>query len=120
MGTQGIVSVTVHGFPLVKAVVGCNGMRAHDFARIIERQELDSLEAIYDAALRADFGCEDCLVVQTSDDVRPLCAYEDMSEGVAQRYIENFLNPTFNPRWKKGTAAHIVTVEATWLTRSKP
>lgn len=104
--TNGIVSVTKKGKVILKAIAGCNGDNARKLADEIRSKNMATASEIYDAAQKVDFGCDDCLVVMTKEDV----IYDRTGE-LHQRYLETFANPSFNPRWKNGTAEYVEIVE---------
>ncbi len=112
--TQGIVSVVNKaGSTLRKIIVGDNGMNAEDLAKAIGRATRPlSAEHLYAMALEADFGCEDCLVVQD----RERDFHGPVIEELPAVYREKFDDPRWNPRWRHGTADHTVVVEVDWAS----
>lgn len=106
--TQGLVSLTdPHGTTLAKIVVGDNGMNAQSFADAIPRDRLLSAFELYRLALRHNFGCRDCLIVQTRHGQHH---DTELIEEVPESYREHFGDPRWNPRWRHGTAEYTVVV----------
>lgn len=108
MGTNAVVSVVRNGKTVVKAVTGCDGQSASDLAKLIaQRRRTDAL-GVLAAAKEVSFGCEDCLVVMDKHEIYAKDA-EDLMGGL---YYTKFDDPEFNPRWDRGTAAYVFTVNA--------
>ncbi len=108
MATQGMVClVTEKKEVLIKAITGCNGMRAKRLQKKIIDECLSTREAIYKAALEVHFGCPNCLVVMDSIGITK------MFEGdVDSLYRETFKQANFNPRWSCGVTEHFEMVTA--------
>lgn len=105
MGTQGVVSVVKNGETKVKVVVGCEGYNADGLAERIKAEGLQSIHEIYEAARVQPFGCIDCLVVMDKETALP------DEEDLFGLYRDKFGDPEFNPRWRHGTAAHVVVIQ---------
>lgn len=107
MATQGIVSVVVDGETRVKAVAGSDGYNASLLAAEIRRNHLTTPEAVLEAAKRVNFGGACDLVVQGPNG-NLFEGHEDLSDLYLNPEI--FRNPTFNPRWKHGTADYVEVI----------
>lgn len=104
--TNGIVSMVKGGQVVIKAVCGCDGYNAPALAHLLKQEsEVPELEAVHRLALDVGFGCEDCLVVQGTD--RNLFLGED---DLSPLYREKFGDPSFNPRWERGTCGNVEVV----------
>lgn len=111
MGTQAVVSVVKNGNTLIKCVTGCNGHRAGKLAKVIAERHLQTVESVHDVAASVHYGCSDCTITQ--DKKRMLGA--DVEDLVDSLYVSKFADPTFNPRWERGIAAYVFTIDAdTW------
>jgi hypothetical protein len=109
MSTQAVISIVKDKKVLFKCVAGCNGMEAAKTVKAIKNipeSEL-TLESIYKACLKTNFGCKECLVVQSQ--VSYLCS--DMDDGLSKLYNEKFSDPKFNPRWKLGIASYVKIIK---------
>ena len=104
MATQGVISIVKNDKTLYKCVVGCNGMNASKTAEIIREQKPKNIKEVYSICSDNDFGCKDCLVVQSADNHLP----EDIELG--ELYYTEFEDSTFNPRWRHGTASRVEVV----------
>lgn len=105
MGTQAVVSVVSNGETIAKAVAGCDGQNAPKLAEAIAEGRLVRARAIFDAARKVGFGCEQCLAVLDSVGV----AYEG-EEQLPQAYRATFDDPRWNPRWDSGLAEHVLVI----------
>jgi len=111
MATQGIVSI-VNGEKVVfKCVAGCNGMTATETANKLKALTNPTLDEVYDVCLENDFGCDDCLVVQSETEHK-----DRDGEGLSQLYTDKFNDAEFNPRWESGIASHVEVIEHTQNT----
>ena len=110
MSTQGLVTVKSGDKVLIKVVAGCDGMNARKLANRLKKAWPVSIQEAYKMALETKFGDEACLVVITdSEAIFEGEPYEDKELGFL--YRETFQQPRFNPRWKLGTADHIVVID---------
>lgn len=107
MATQGVVSVLSGGRVLMKLVAGIDGDLAQEVATELEACWPLTVDEAYDLALNIGFGFEYSLVVQTEEGIR----HCDGDGRLKDRYYETFQDPRFNPRWRRGTADHVVVVE---------
>ncbi|MFH1367239.1 MAG: hypothetical protein ABIH38_04640 [Patescibacteria group bacterium] len=105
MATQGLVTVVHAGKVVMKIVVGSNGMKAQTLAKRVKNAWPVSAEKAYEIAVETGFGCQNCRVVITP--TRTLF-YGD--GGLRPLYRKTFQQPCFNPRWKYGTADHIIVI----------
>ena len=103
MTTQAVISLVKNDHVSVKIVCGCNGYSAEKLVKIIIDNNIDKIQDIYDVALENKFGCRDCLVVMDNENI----IFDD-GEDPGSLYRETFDKPSFNPRWKNGTADYIV------------
>ena len=103
MTTQAVISIVKNDQTFIKIICGCDGYNAKKLAEIIKDKRLEKIEDIYIVALENNFGCKDCLVVMSKEDV-----IFSGSEGLGPLYSETFDNPSFNPRWKHGTADEVI------------
>lgn len=110
MTTQAIISIMKNGHTFIKVVCGCNGYSAEKLAKIIEDNRLENIKDIYKEALENKFGCEECLVVMNSDDI-VFKEGEELEPSFVESYRKTFDNPSFNPRWKNGTADYIIVLK---------
>jgi hypothetical protein len=100
MATQGVVSlVDASGKPYLKAVAGCGGNYAQALLDELRLHEFTHIGDVYAAALRAHFGCKDCLVVMNR--VTSLYEFEGPLPPI---WRDTFNAPSWNPRWKYGSA----------------
>jgi hypothetical protein len=107
MATQGLVTVRRKGKVALKIVAGCNGMQAAMLARKLRaKKEVPTLKEAYDLAVSTKFGSGECLVV-----INETGELYKGDEEVGPLYRETFDQPRFNPRWKQGTADHIILVD---------
>jgi hypothetical protein len=108
MATQGIISIVQDDKVLFKLVAGCNGMTAEKTANAIRKMKHEDMNVVslYDIGMKHDFGCKDCLVVQSEMTYK---AAED--EELSKLYFEKFQNAEFNPRWECGIASHVEIVK---------
>jgi hypothetical protein len=92
--TNGVVSVLVGGKVALKVVCGCNGNYAYALAHLLKVEpEVPPADIVRGFAEAVDFGCKDCLVIQTPE--------EDLfHEELDPRYRETFSDPEANPRWR--------------------
>ncbi|MBE3084617.1 MAG: (2Fe-2S)-binding protein [Bacteroidetes bacterium] len=107
MSTNGILSITKNGQTIIKVVCGCDGMDIPELAKAIKKKKLITAEDIYNLA-RKHVGCEKCLVVQDAEG--NFFGLEE--DDLPKLYKEKFLDPKFNPRWERGTAAYTEIIES--------
>lgn len=107
MATQGIISIVKNGNVVFKCVAGCNGMTAKKTADALKELKNPTLEAIYDVCVANDFGCDECIAVQSASEIRTI----NGTEAGAGFYAKNFSDAKFNPRWECGLADYIEVVE---------
>jgi hypothetical protein len=93
MSTNGVVIITdgdnnIHA----KVIAGCNGFAARELARVLVGSGANTLQAIYDLAHFADFGCRGCLVVMSATEAVKL--FED---DIPQRYWDSYWYADVNP-----------------------
>jgi len=109
MGTQGLVSVVKDNEVQLKIIVGTDGYNAAPLAKWLRANPDAQPREIYDRALDIGFGSKHSLVVQFG----PNESIADEGIGdLSPLYIEKFSDPKFNPRWRYGTADHVVIVDA--------
>lgn len=106
MATQGIVTVRKGGRVIVKVIAGCDGYNARKLARRLRRMTSFTAEEVYDTARAAGFGSNCCRVVMT-----PHATRFEGGGRLHPRYRKTFTRAHFNPRWKHGTADHVVVVD---------
>lgn len=106
MATQAIISIVKNGHTFIKIICGCNGYNAEKLAKIIKDNRFDKIHDIYKVALENKFGCRDCLVVMDDNDI----IFKD-DVYVGSLYRETFDDPSFNPRWKLGTAENVIILK---------
>lgn len=116
MGTQGLVTVMRGNNVILKFICGCDGYNAKKLASGLKGFvttvynlehfiDLEVIETLRELALGNDFGCRECLVVMNKDVAYP----ED--EELSPLYRNTFDNPSFNPRWERGTVEYLEIVE---------
>ena len=105
MATNGVISIVKDGKVQFKCVAGCNGMEARKTADVLRHLKNPTIDQVYKICIDNDFGCEDCTVVQSETEHRCHPDYQD--EELSSLYKEKFNTPDFNPRWERGTAAHM-------------
>lgn len=105
MTTQAVISLVKKGHMFIKIICGCNGGHALKLVKIIKDNKLDNIQDIYNLALEYKFGCKDCLVVMNKDNI-----IFKGDEDIGPLYIETFDDPSFNPRWKNGTADYVFII----------
>lgn len=113
MATQGIVSILdADGKMLFKAIAGSDGYNALKLVEWVKAQSrVLTIEDVYEAAKRVQFGGQDDLVVQ--DSTGSLCFHGDGGpDGLGGLYRDRvkFYVPHFNPRWERGTADYVEIV----------
>ncbi len=81
-----------------------HGYNSEKLVKILKEDQLDNIKDIYIMALESGLGCKECLVVMDREN-----AIFEGDENMSPLYRETFDDPSFNPRWKRGTA-DIVTV----------
>lgn len=106
MATQGLITVKSGDTVLMKVVVGCDGYNAQKVADGLKTAWPVSEEQAHQIAEEMNFGCIRCLVVMTEAKT-----IFNGDEKLHSRYQEKFPVPDFNPRWKRGSADHVVIVE---------
>lgn len=90
---------------VAKIICGCNGYKAPSVASVVtDRPRLDAV-GLYDVASKVGFGCEECLVAISEDEI----VYRGNGE-VTSLYRETFNLPYFNPRWIRGDGARVAFV----------
>ncbi len=105
--TNGIVSVIENGTMRLKIIAGCSGYNADNLAHLLKIEcEVPSMETAYSFAEAVDFGCKDCLVVQS-----PTGHIFKGADELGPLYREHFHDPQFNPRWERGNCGHLAIVE---------
>lgn len=106
MVTQAVISLVKKGHTFIKVVCGCNGYNAEKLLKIIEDKRLDKIRPIYKMAIQNNIGCKECLVVMDDSDI-----IFKGSGSIDPLYRETFDNPSFNPRWKNGTAEYTAVLK---------
>jgi NAD(P)H-nitrite reductase large subunit len=106
MATQAVISLVKKDHTFIKIVCGCNGYNAEKLVKIIEDKQLDKIRHIYNAAIENNIGCKECLVVMDDNDI-----IFKGNDDVDPLYRETFDNPSFNPRWKNGTAEYVIVIK---------
>lgn len=106
MATQGLVTVRRKGRVIMKVIAGCEGFNARKLAGRLRRTTSFTLDAIYEKARAVGFGCADCQVTMTRRSTR----FEGDGR-LSPRYRRTFGYTRFNPRWRHGTADHVVVVD---------
>lgn len=107
MATQGIISIVKENKVIFKCVAGCNGMTATKTANELKKLKEPTLEQVYDICLKNDFGCKDCLIVQSENTYKGADDEDELSE----LYKTKFQDAQFNPRWESGIASHVEVIE---------
>ncbi len=106
--TQGHVTVLKDGKVVMKIISGNDGMNAKNVAKKIKKlRRVPRLKEAYNLASRLGFGSPDRLVVMGE---KRSWKNNDVIGRLHRRYRRTFHQPRFNPRWKYGTADHIVIV----------
>lgn len=116
MTTQAVISLVKKGHTFIKIICGCNGGNALRLVKLISVNKIDTIQDIYNHALKIKFGCNDCLVVMNKDKT----IYKG-DEDLNSLYRETFDNPSFNPRWKIGSADYVFIIRIDnpeWSTES--
>ncbi len=106
MGTQAVISLVKKDHTFIKIISGCDGQNSLKLAKTIRENKMKNLQEIYDLAVETKFGCKDCLVVMNKDTI----IYKGDKE-LDPLYRETFDNPSFNPRWDKGTADFVIVLQ---------
>lgn len=105
MATQGLITITKGNEVFMKIVAGDNGQNAKKLAKELRKNNDFTAEKVYETALKANFGCRECLVVLVRNGYRT-----DSMDRLPAIYRNTFDQPTFNPRWAKGTADYVITI----------
>ena len=104
MATNGIISIVRDNKVVFKCIAGCDGYNAEKTVKALKKNGKYTLREIYKVCLDNNFGCKGgCLVVQSADDFIGV----DKEEGLSELYENKFSDRNFNPRWERGTAAHV-------------
>jgi len=106
MATQAVISIVKNDHTIIKIVCGFNGYNAEKLVEIIKNGQFGKIQDIYDIALKNKFGCKECLVVMDNNKI--------IFKGdgyVGSLYREKFDDPSFNPRWKNGTADYVIVLK---------
>jgi hypothetical protein len=113
MGTQGLVTITKNGKVIAKAICGQDGYNAEAVADKIRKNGYTTPEALYRTAIRLNFGCRECLVIQHTKGIIYKNEDEPLNKKTYPFYFnkDKFKNPKFNPRWSCGLADCIEIVE---------
>lgn len=106
MATQAIISLVKNGHTFIKIICGCDGYNAEKLVKNIKKDQTDNIKDIYIMALENGFGCIECLVVMDSEHV-----IFGGEENIDPLYRETFDDPSFNPRWKRGTADFVTILK---------
>ena len=106
MATQAIVSLVKNGHTFIKIICGCDGYNAEKLVKILKEDRPDNIKDIYIMALESGLGCKECLVVMNSENI-----VFDGDENIDQLYREKFDDPSFNTRWKMGTADIVIVLK---------
>lgn len=106
MATQAIISIVKDDKVLFKCVAGCNGMVAPNVATKLKQLVNPTITQVYDTCLKNDFGCDDCLIVQSENE-----HLDKYGEDLPKLYKDKFNDTQFNPRWECGIASYIEVVE---------
>ena len=109
MATQGLVTIVKDDEVQMKIITGTDGYNADKLADWLRKNPEAKPQEVYDKALSLSFGSKTSLVVQYAPDKR--VADPDMDD-LPDLYREKFSEPEFNPRWRHGTADHIVVIDA--------
>lgn len=107
MATQGLLSITVNGQVVAKAVTDCDGYEMPNIAEDVKKNEVTTAQGLYELCLKHGLGGES-LIVQSSP-TEWLGDYDE--EELPDLYMQNFNAPNFNPRWKYGTAEYTEIVD---------
>ncbi|MDO8482664.1 MAG: hypothetical protein Q7S86_02500 [bacterium] len=106
--TQGLVTIMHGGKVVMKIVAGCDGMNARKVANAIRKLgRIPSLKNAYEIAEKVEFGSAESLVVMGEKRSK----LGGSKERLGPLYRKTFSQPRFNPRWKRGTADHIVVID---------
>ncbi len=106
MATQGLITVRSGGQVVMKVVTGSDGYNAQILSDLIKARWPLSPEDAYQLALSAGFGSSASLVVLTEDSECHQC-----DDDLSPLYRDTFYQPRFNPRWRNGTADHIIVID---------
>lgn len=111
MATLGLVSVICDGHVVMKLIAGCNGVNAAQVADAIRLagERPRSGEAGLALCAAHHFGCHDCCVIVTADDL-VWGPQDDEPSLDFTRFRDTFADPTFNPQWAHGTAEYTEVV----------
>lgn len=105
MTTQAVISLVKKGHAFIKIICGCNGGSVLKLTKLIADGKIDNIQDIYNIAIKNKFGCKDCLVVMNKDNI-----IFKGDEEIGKLYREKFDEPSFNPRWKIGTADYVYII----------
>jgi len=107
MATQGIISIIKENKVIFKCVAGCNGMTATKTANELKKLKEPTLEQVYEICLKNNFGCNDCLIVQSENTYKSA----DDEDEISELYKTKFQDAQFNPRWEYGIASIVEVIE---------
>lgn len=108
MATQGMISITRDGNVVRKIIAGCDGFNASLVAKKIMEDLIFDLQELFDLCLENNFGCSDCLVVQSK---KEYISMERIDKIGNKLYEERFEDPKFNPRWECGSVGHLTIID---------
>lgn len=106
MATQAIISIVKDNKVQFKCVAGCNGMQAPKTAKELKKLKEPTLDEVYKICMENNFGCDDCLIVQSKNEHK-----DKYGEELSELYKSKFDDAQFNPRWERGTAAYTEVIE---------
>jgi len=106
MATQAIISIIKDNKVQFKCVTGCNGTAVPETAKELKKLKQPTLDEVYDICLKNDFGCDDCLIVQSKTEHK-----DKYGKKLSELYNSKFDDAQFNPRWELGIASYVEVIE---------
>jgi len=108
--TQGLLTITLEGRVVLKAVCGCDGENVHSLAEEIKRNGFaPSARQMESMAEEHGFGCKNCRVILTGFkrgvQIHTKSEPPDVDGDPWKLYRSSFANPNFTPRWERGDGA---------------
>jgi len=117
--TQGLITIMFGDNVLMKIVVGCNGYKVKELAKLVKANWPVDVEGAYQLAEQVGFGCQSCRMIITasgifgvSEESGKLENLEESEEFTgAKLYRDTFQQSKFNPRWAYGIADRLQIVK---------
>lgn len=112
MATQGLLTLVRDNKVLAKVVAGCDGDLVVELAYKVRTTSCTTARELFKAAKELRLGGSSSLVVIAKENGAFVIEDNaDMGKKDAERYMDTFDKPRWNPRWDYGTADYVEVVE---------